>query len=76
MATQWEELTRYDNKKLEGQWDWYLSYGWVTNAGVEFMGQAFFKYTTKYIYKLDTAAKSLEYDEYPFNTIVSSFKLL
>jgi len=76
MATQWEELTRYDNKKLQGQWDWYLSYGWVTNTGVEFLGQAFFKHTIKYIYKVDTASKSLSYDKYPFDTIVSSFKLL
>ena len=76
MATQWEELTRYDNRKLEGQWDWYLSYGWVTDQGFEFLGQAFFKYTPKYLYKVDTAAKPLEYDKYPFDTIISSFKLL
>lgn len=76
MASQWEELTRYDNKKLQGQWDWYLSYSWVTNTEGEFHGKAYFKYTTKYMYKVDTAAKSLEYDKYPFNTILSSFKLL
>lgn len=76
MATQWEELTRYDNRKLQGQWDWYLSYGWVTNQGFEFMGEAYFKQTATYVYRVDTAAKSLEYDKYPFDDIISSFKLL
>jgi len=76
LATQWEELTRYDNRKLQGQWDWYLSYSWVTNQGTEFMGQAFFKHTPIYIYRVDTAAQPPEYDKYPFDSIVSSFKLL
>ena len=76
MATQWSTLTRHENKKIQGQWDWYLSYGWTTDKGVEFLGQAYFKYTPNYVYKVDTAAKAVEYYKYPFNTIISSFKVL
>lgn len=76
MGSQWGEITRYENKKTQGQWDWYLSYGWITEKGDEFLGQAYFKYTPQYLYKVDTAAPATEYDQYPFNTIISSFKLL
>jgi hypothetical protein len=76
MGSQWGEITRYENKKTQGQWDWYLSYGWATDKGVEFLGQAYFKYTPQYVYKIDTAAKAAEYYKYPFNTIISSFKVL
>ncbi|MBM3154204.1 MAG: hypothetical protein FJ008_02600 [Chloroflexi bacterium] len=76
MGSQWGEITRYENKKMQGQWDWYLSYGWVTEEGLEFQGEAYFKYTPSYAYKVDTAARAKEYDQYSFNKIIASFKLL
>lgn len=76
MGSQWGEITRYENKKMQGQWDWYLSYGWITDKRGEFLGQAYFKYTPQYTYKIDTAAPAAEYYKYPFNEIISSFKIL
>jgi len=59
---------------MEGAWDWYLSYDYEAEYGT-FHGEAYFKQTETYVYKLDTAEEKGGLKSYPFSTIISSFKL-
>jgi hypothetical protein len=74
IGTAWGEVAKLEDKPMQGSWDWYLSYDYDTDFG-SFHGEAYFKQTATYLYKLDTAALKQEYSHYPFNTIISSFKL-
>lgn len=69
-----KEVTMIENKPMEGSWDWYLSYDYEADFGI-FHGEAYFKQTEEHLYKLDTAAIAEEYKNYPFSTIISSFRL-
>lgn len=68
-------VTLLDNRMMQGMWDWYLCYEYVTDYG-EFHGEAFFKRTETHLYKLDTVGEKLKYDSYRFDSIISTFKLL
>ena len=73
-GTPTKEVSLIEDKQMEGAWDWYLSYDYETGLGM-FHGEAYFKLTDTHLYKLDTAARVAEYKDYPFSTIISSFKL-
>jgi hypothetical protein len=74
IGTTWGEVTKLEDKPMKGSWDWYLSYDYEADFGM-FHGEAYFKQTETHLYKLDTAGLKEEYSNYPFNTIISSFKL-
>lgn len=74
MGTAWTEITLIDNKSMQGDWDWYLSYDYEALFGT-YHGEAYFKQTKSHIYKLDTAGDAAGYKGYPFPTIISSFRL-
>lgn len=69
-----KEVTKFEDKPMKGVWDWYLSYDYETDFGM-FHGEAYFKTTDTHTYRLDTLARVAEYKNYPFSTIISSFKL-
>lgn len=69
-----KEIAKLEDKPMEGVWDWYLAYEYETDFGI-FHGEAYFKLTEANIYRVDTLARVGEYEDYPFSTIVSSFKL-
>ncbi len=73
-STPGKAIQLIEDKQMEGAWDWYLSYDYETDFGM-FHGEAYFKLTDTNLYKLDTAANVAEYKDYPFSTIISSFKL-
>ena len=73
-GTPGKEVNLIDDEPMEGSWDWYLSYEYETDFDM-FHGEAYFKLTDTHLYKLDTAASAGEYKDYPFSTIISSFKL-
>lgn len=75
LGTAWSEITLLKNEPGKGLWDWYLSYDYETEYGL-YHGEAYFKQTEKRLYKVDTAADKNGYALYPFDTIVSTFKLL
>ena len=75
LGTAWGEVTKFEDKPMEGFWDWYLSYEYVTSYYETFRGEAYFKQADKYVYKLDTAGDKNGYDSYPFATMISTFKL-
>ena len=75
VGTAWGEVTKLEDKPMEGFWDWYLSYEYVTSYYETFRGEAYFKQADKYVYKLDTAGDKNGYDSYPFATMISTFKL-
>lgn len=68
-------VTLLDNRMMQGMWDWYLCYEYMTDYG-EFHGEAFFKRTETHLYKLDTVGEKSKYDTYAFDSIISTFKLL
>ena len=74
IGTTWGEVTKLEDKPMQGSWDWYLSYDYEADIGT-FHGEAYFKQTETHVYKLDTAADKAGYESYPFSTIISSFKL-
>jgi hypothetical protein len=74
LGTHWQEITQIANKPMEGFWDWYVEYEYQADTG-PFHGEAYFKTTKDHLYRLDTAADSAGYNNYPFPTIISSFKL-
>lgn len=74
LGTHWSEITQLENKPMEGLWNWYLSYDYEADTG-PFHGEAYFKSTADHVYKLDTAGDAAGYKNYPFSTIISSFKL-
>lgn len=69
-----KEVNLIEDKSIGGPWDWYISYQYETDFDI-FQGEAYFKVTDTHLYKLDTAARVGEYENYPFSTIISSFKL-
>jgi hypothetical protein len=75
IGTTWGEVTKLEDKLMQGSWDWYLSYDYDTNFG-SFHGEAYFKQAGTRVYKLDTTGLKQEYSTHPFNTMISSFKLL
>jgi hypothetical protein len=74
MGTTWTEITLFENKPMQGFWDWYLSYDWEAYLGT-YHGEAYFKQTKTHVYRLDTAGDVEGYKGYPFPTMISSFKL-
>jgi hypothetical protein len=74
LGTHWSEIAQIENKPMEGFWNWYVSYDYEADTG-PFHGEAYFKSTADHLYRLDTAADSAGYKNYPFSTIISSFKL-
>jgi hypothetical protein len=74
IGTTWGEVIKLEDKPMQGSWDWYLSYDYEADFGT-FHGEAYFKQTETHLYKLDTAGLKEEYSQYPFTTIISSFKL-
>lgn len=75
LGTTWGSVTLLANMRMQGLWDWYLSYDYDTGYG-EFHGETYFKETPNYLYKIDTAGEKTKYHTYPFNEIISTFKLL
>ncbi len=75
LGTAWSEVTMFKNEPRQGLWDWYLSYDYEAEYGL-YHGEAYFKQTEKRLYKVDTAADKNGYEHYPFDTIISTFKLL
>jgi len=73
-GTTGKDVTLIEDKPMQGYWGWYLSYDYEMDVGV-YHGEAYFKQTEEHVYKLDTAADVREYKDYPFSTIISSFKL-
>jgi hypothetical protein len=76
MEEKYTDFTLLDNKSLQGLWDWYLSYDFAGDYGVEFHGETYFKNTGMRFYKIDTVGEKTRYDDYAFGTIISTFKLL
>ena len=74
-GTPGKEVTLIEDKPMQGAWDWYLSYEYETSYYETFRGEAYFKQTEKHLYRLDTAGDADGYKNYPFSTIISSFKL-
>jgi hypothetical protein len=75
LGTAWGEVTKLEDRPMDGFWDWYLSYEYMTSYHEAFRGEAYFKAVDTHIYKLDTAGDKNGYDSYPFATIISTFKL-
>ena len=75
LGTAWGSITLLHSTRMQGLWDWYLSYDYNSGYG-EFHGETFFKETPDYLYKIDTAGEKAKYDSYPFAEMISSFKLL
>jgi hypothetical protein len=74
LGTAWHEVTRFEDRPMQGFWDWYLSYEWDAYLGT-YHGEAYFKQTKTHVYRLDTAGDVAGYKEYPFPAMISSFKL-
>lgn len=75
LGTAWGSVTLLYSIEMQGLWDWYLSYDYDSGYG-EFHGEAYFKETPEYLYKIDTAGEKAKYDIYPFPQIISTFELL
>jgi len=75
IGTAWGEVTKLEDKPMEGFWDWYLSYEYTTSYYETFRGEAYFKQVGTNVYKLDTAGDKDGYAGYPFATMISTFKL-
>jgi len=75
LGTTWGSVTMLHCMKMEGLWDWYLSYDYDSGYG-QFHGEAFFKEGPDYLYKIDTAGEKAKYDTYGFHEIVPTFELL
>jgi len=74
MGTGSVEFALLENKPMEGDWNWFVSYDYEGDIG-PYHGEAYFKSTADHTYKLDTAGDAAGYGTYPFSAIVSSFKL-
>lgn len=70
-----KDVALVDTAKMEGLWNWYLSYDYVSDQGQEFHAESFFKQTGTRVYKIDTVGEKAKYAEYPFSRILASFKL-
>jgi hypothetical protein len=70
-----KEVTQFENKPMQDFWDWYLAYDWEAEYGM-YHGEAYFKQTEKHIYMVDTGADKTSYENYHFDSIISTFKLL
>ena len=75
IGTTYGSVTLLDRRVMQGMWDYYLCYEYITGYG-EFHGEAFFKQTETHLYKLDTVAENTKYDTYSFDSIISTFELL
>jgi hypothetical protein len=75
IGTAFGEVTKLEDKSMDGFWDWYLSYEYETDYYEPRRGEAYFKQTETHVYKLSTVGDKGGYDSYPFATIISSFKL-
>jgi hypothetical protein len=74
LGTHWAQITQIENRPMEGFWNWYVSYEYLSDNGL-FHGEAYFKRTGDHLYRIDTAADSIGYKDFPFPYIISSFKL-
>ena len=75
VGSAWGEVTKLEDKPMDDFWDWYLSYEYETSYYETFRGETYFKQTETNVYKLDTAGDKDGYADYPFATIISTFKL-
>ena len=75
IGTTYGSVTLLDGRVMQGMWDYYLCYEYMTDYN-EFHGEAFFKQTETHLYKLDTVGEKSKYDTYAFDSIISTFKLL
>ena len=75
LGTTYNQFTLFKNEPRQDFWDWYLSYDWESEYGL-YQGEAYFKQTDKHLYKVDTAADKTSYENYHFDAIISTFKLL
>lgn len=76
MKNEWEVFTVLDSKMMQGLWDWYVSYDYVTEDGGEYHGETFFKRTAGRLYKVDMVGEKEKYGEYPFNEVLSTFSVV
>lgn len=75
LGTAWGSVTLLASMRMQGSWDWYLSYDYNSGYG-EFHGETYFKETETRLYKIDTAGEKTKYHTYPFAEIISTFRLL
>ena len=64
-----------DSAKMEGLWDWYLSYDYISKWKEDFHAEIFFKQEGTRVYRLDLVGEKAKYADYPFSDILTSFKL-
>jgi len=64
-----------DSAKMEGLWDWYLSYDYVSQWNEDFHAEIFFKQVGTRTYRVDLIGEKAKYADYPFSEILASFKL-
>jgi len=64
-----------DSAKMEGLWDWYLSYDYVSKWDEDFHAEVFFKQVGTRVYRVDLIGERAKYSDYPFSEILASFKL-
>lgn len=76
MTTIRDDFVQLDSKRMQGLWDWYLAYDFMTEYGEEFHGETYFKQTDTHLYKIETAAETPRYDAYTFDKLIPTFKLL
>jgi hypothetical protein len=70
-----DDVVLVDTVKMEGLWDWYLSYDYVTKWGEDFHAESFFKQIGTRVYRIETVGEKASFSNYPFSAIISSFKL-
>lgn len=64
-----------DSAKMEGLWDWYLSYDYVSKWKEDFHAEIFFKREGTSVYRVDLIGEKAKYADYPFSEILASFRL-
>lgn len=74
LGTHWGQIAQLENKAMSDSWNWYTSYDYEADTG-QFHGEAYFMSTADHTYRLDTAARKDEYSSYPFQYMISTFKL-
>ena len=64
------------NIKMETWWDWYTGYDYISRAGEEFRGEAYFKQAESNLYKINMEGEREVFEDYPFDEIISTFRFL
>ena len=76
MKSKYTDFKLLDDTRMQGSWDWYISYDYFDEFNQEFHGETYFKQVINRFYKIDTVGEKIKYDSYYFKPIVSTFKLL